>query len=1102
MSTEINILLQKLDTFIKKYYINELQKGLILFVGISLFYFLSIFLLESIAYLSTQIRTVLFYSSIVLSIFGLLYYIIIPLLKLVKIGKTVSYEEAAVIISQHFPEIKDSLLNTLQLSYNQEFSENALAIAAINQKISKLKPIPFSLAINTKKLYTYLSYSGIAVGIMILVYIFYPGVLASGATRIIKYSEVFEKPAPFTFTLTNESTHITRGDDFTAQLTITGEYVPQRVYFVVGNTAFIMQQSGKNTFEYTTKNCNNSFNFNFRADAYSSQQYTVTVNPTPQLLQFAIDVKTPQYTQIEDFTVQNTAEITVPAGSILTWNISAADTDSLYSIETEQNKKYRFNTTSSGFQKSIRLLKSSRFKLQGKNTYFETYDIIEQNIRVIPDVYPSIQTVSYKDSLHFFTTYFRGKIQDDYGFSRLQFVWYKSSQPDSLQIVPIQFNRNSPIQEFSYIHDFSGIHQQDSMYYYFEVFDNDAIHGPKSARTAFEIFYIPTARELQERHEELSSKTEQNLQSSLSITQEILQEIEQARLKLLNQNLSDWERTQLMQEMQNNKKKLQQTIDDLQKSFDEKHHMQKQFDPQQQELLEKQQQIQDLLENLMNEELQKLFDEFNKLMQDFKRDEFFKLSEDMKLSFEELSRQLDRDLELLKRADIEQKMNYTAQELEKLAEEQQKLADEMLKQDYSQEELLDWQKDIEDMFEHVEDYYKDIMNQNEELKNSFNLDSFEHEFKSIQENIQENKEHIEKNNKNKGSKNMNETSEQMEKLSQAMQNMMKQQSAQQQMEDIGNLRRIIDNLLTFSFEQEELISTTQTLSFRDSRYAETAAHQNYLRENYTIIKDSIYNLSMRIPQISAPIQKEMFDIFRNLNHAVHHLEQRQRPQAIINQRYIMTSVNNVILLLSEILHAMQEGDGDGDGSCDSQCSSSKPGKGKPSFENMQQMQQSLQEQMQRMIEQMKDGSLQQGQGAQQLSQMLSQQEMLRQMMNTMIKEGGLNPETVKQLQEIQQLMDRVEHDIVNQNISQQTLFRQQQILTRLLESEKAEQERDQEQRREGQEAKDISRTPDFLLEQEKSPLFQYQDVLEQTNMQLKSYYKKIFGQYLLKIDEN
>ncbi|MFW5851513.1 MAG: hypothetical protein ACOCWB_04760, partial [Bacteroidota bacterium] len=250
MSSEIDILLQKLDDFIKRYYINEFLKGLILFLIISIFYFSSIFLIEFIAYLPSSIRTVIFYFSILLSVFTAIYYIIIPLFHIIKIGKIINYEQASHIVSQHFPEIKDSLINTLQLAQNSNDTDNSIVIAAINQKISKLKPIPFSDAVRISTLHKRFVYAGLAVIFIISMYLIFPAIFSGGAERIMKHSENFEKPAPFTFILENTTTSVVKGEDYTVKLSIEGEYIPERVFFSIGNTKFIMKKTGSHSFEY------------------------------------------------------------------------------------------------------------------------------------------------------------------------------------------------------------------------------------------------------------------------------------------------------------------------------------------------------------------------------------------------------------------------------------------------------------------------------------------------------------------------------------------------------------------------------------------------------------------------------------------------------------------------------------------------------------------------------------------------------------------------------------------------------------------------------------------------------------------------------------
>ena len=135
-------LLQKLDEFIRKYYKNQLLRGGIFFTGGVLTFFLLVSLLEYFGRFNTGVRTVLFYSFLVFTAAILYQFILIPLFKLYKIGKRLDYITASQIIGKHFGNIKDKLLNTLQLSsqYQSEFDNRFLA-ASINQKITDRKSV-------------------------------------------------------------------------------------------------------------------------------------------------------------------------------------------------------------------------------------------------------------------------------------------------------------------------------------------------------------------------------------------------------------------------------------------------------------------------------------------------------------------------------------------------------------------------------------------------------------------------------------------------------------------------------------------------------------------------------------------------------------------------------------------------------------------------------------------------------------------------------------------------------------------------------------------------------------------------------------------------
>ena len=115
-------LLDKLDGFIRKYYLNQLLRGALLTVALLIGFYLCVTLLESFVWFGQGIRSVLFMAYLASTVFVLWTFIVLPLRGLYRLGKTLSHEEAARLIGLHFPEIADKLLNTLQL--HQQSQQN------------------------------------------------------------------------------------------------------------------------------------------------------------------------------------------------------------------------------------------------------------------------------------------------------------------------------------------------------------------------------------------------------------------------------------------------------------------------------------------------------------------------------------------------------------------------------------------------------------------------------------------------------------------------------------------------------------------------------------------------------------------------------------------------------------------------------------------------------------------------------------------------------------------------------------------------------------------------------------------------------------------
>ena len=136
---------QKIKEFVRKYYLNKLYKGALIFVMITTGAFIAFALLEYFSYLNSTTRAVLFYAYLTLFLATIAIYVIYPLTKMAGLGKTLNSFTASRIIGKHFPEIDDKLLNVIQLENQIEHGKYRsidLLNAAIDTKIETLKPLP------------------------------------------------------------------------------------------------------------------------------------------------------------------------------------------------------------------------------------------------------------------------------------------------------------------------------------------------------------------------------------------------------------------------------------------------------------------------------------------------------------------------------------------------------------------------------------------------------------------------------------------------------------------------------------------------------------------------------------------------------------------------------------------------------------------------------------------------------------------------------------------------------------------------------------------------------------------------------------------------
>jgi hypothetical protein len=563
----------KLEQFIRKFYTNEFIKGIILFFSIGLLYLLITLLIEHFLWLNSTARTILFWVFIVVELGLFVKFIAIPLTKLFKLQKGINYEEASVLIGNHFPEVNDKLLNVLQLKSTNSNSE--LLLAGIDQKSAELTPIPFKLAINFKKNAKYLKYAAIPLLIILVTAI--SGKLncfSDSYERVVNYQTAYEPPAPFQFFVLNEDLQAVENKEFRLIVKTAGDVIPDNAQITFNNETYYLQQRGAGAFEYVFEQPKNNITFNLTANNVTSKPYTITVAPVPTLLGFDMVLNYPNYTNKRDEVLKSTGNAVVPTGTSVTWKLRTKATDyaTLYAKDTTQ-----FNSSESDeFSASKRLYNNFDYSIATSNKLLKDYENLAFNIQVIRDEYPELKLQSKVDSLDQQTLYFFGQVSDDYGLNKLQLVYYPSGNDKEKKIERIPISASNFSEFVSAFPNNLEIAEGTSYDLYFEVFDNDAVSKNKSTKSSVFSYRKRTADEEEQKQLQEQNETIQDLNKSLEKfddQQKELEELSKTQKEKTELNFNDKKKfenfikRQKQQEkmMQKFNKKLQDNLEEFQK---------------------------------------------------------------------------------------------------------------------------------------------------------------------------------------------------------------------------------------------------------------------------------------------------------------------------------------------------------------------------------------------------------------------------------------------------------------------------------------------------------------------------------------------------------
>ncbi|MBE0423679.1 MAG: DUF4175 family protein [Lutibacter sp.] len=1078
-----NRIRRNLQQFIKKYYFNELIKGLLLFFSIGLLYFIFTLFVEHFLWLKPNLRTLLFWLFVFIEVALFGAYIVTPLIKFFGLKSGITEVEASKIIGNHFPEVQDKLLNMLQLNESNENSE--LVEASIEQKSKELQPIPFKMAVDFSKNKKYIKYVLLPFIIWLLVFITgNSSIFTDSFSRVVHYNKVYLPPAPFSFAILNDNLSVVEGESFTLQVETIGNTIPENVKINFSNESYYLESSALGKFEYFFSRIQKPIKFYLEANGVTSEIYQINSIATPVINNLKMVLQYPNYTGKINEVLQNTGNTVVPEGTKVTWQIETQKTNNVQFISDDKAEKFTQNT-SNYFSYSKQIFNAISYKITTSNQQLNDYEALNFVIEVIPDEHPQIAVNSDIDSISRGPVQFIGQLSDDYGVNKLQLVYYdkKNSKALKTYLIPVD---KAVITDFYYVFP-DGISLDDGVDYelYFEVFDNDGVNGSKSTRSKTFTYYTKTEKELKEVLLDEQKETIGALSKLMEKSKESNDGLEKTKNEIQNKADIDWNDTKKLEDLLKRQAQYQEMIQNqtnqLQNNLKEQVD-QKETNETKEELLKRIEETKKLAEQ------EKMLDQLKALSKKLDKDDLTEKLKDMVKKNQRNEQTLERILELTKRFYVEQKANQLRENIDNLSKKEEALSNENTEDNTSEK-----QQEINNEFENIKKESKELQKDNQGLKRPMKLPENKEEMESISKDLNKALQELKEQQSENAKKSQKSAAKRMKELSKSMEQSMSAMEGESLDENIDDLRKIVDNLIVFSFEQEDLLDRFSSADIRHPEYPNNLKQQYVLKEYFNHIDDSLYVLALRVVQMSTMIQKEVSEVHFNLNEALLNFTDDKADIGISNQQFVITSANNLANSLSDLLESLMNaspsfGRGKGKGN--------SPEFGLPDIIKKQG---ELNEQIKDGVEKGEKDGQKPGENGESMSEELyeiyKQQEQLKGMLEDLL---GDNPENAKGAGDAVKKMEELEKMLLEKGFTKDIVQKILQLNYELLKLQKAKMEQGEDNIRKSETNKSIFEKRNIEAIKVENPYFKTSEILNRQSLPLQTIYKKKVQEYFKK----
>lgn len=981
----------------------------------------------------------------------------------------------------NLPELKDAI--DLQTSYA---GDNGLINAAILQSLSKVKPDFFETSLknhlkNSSLFKTYRYTLITAIGTMLVC-----GITAfnynDATSRVITFWESIQKPNPYQFTISPGMITLEQGESVSIEVSFQEADLPEDVTLHIKTSieeSFRERAMERNAQTFTSMpiDAYNDLEYYINMDGYNSVIYSIDVQLRPRFVELTGQITPPDYTGLDkSHFVYPTSQIRGYRGSELTIKgLLNKDINSLMVYST--NDSISINTLpDSSFTHSITINEPDtlQFHIEDKTglTNNNSFQLI---ITPLKDKFPLVQILEPEESFKQVnpeTIDLLYRASDDFGLTsarlnyELKRAYTKNPITGSIKLSTPNSNTLSP-----YVWSLNDLNlkPQDILTFWITVIDNDKYTGYKSSSSQRITLEVPS---MVDYLEEVGSKEDDitnDLEEISESFQQTREQYERFKEKLRNNpENTGYEEQSELEQVRKQQEEVQRQIDELNEKFEQLKEEMSRDNVLSEETQKAYEELQKLIEEIDDPAFREALEKMQEQLGNMSPEQLRQAMENLEFNEELYQERLKRTLELFKKLKLTSDLDKIAKAFDDLSRKETEIQSDENQRAQKQETIKEHGKVSEQIDglsvntsnsnrKEIEDYQKETQEDLNELTEKL-IKELEQAYPNASEvQGQGGKSTTELQNQRQ------ERIEQYNSMSERTRNLMDQINQEQKQINIAGLQYILYSIINLSNVQENLATLVATTENRSQAYVNYAREQQNVETIFSTLSDSLFTLSSQIPQFSNKINEKKLEVEKQLSRSLTQLTERDQRQSSVASRQTLGGINEIAFMLANLLEQLQNSNGNGQGN----------GSGPSTQQIMEQLQQSGQQQqqlnqrIQELINDIQGDRLTQNQ-MERLNQLAEQQNMIRKQLQQLQRSGKFDGDRLgSELQRMIEEMEDTINDLRGGSTDAIMIERQQNILSRMLEAEKAIQERDEEDKREGQrpESIELATPPELTIEE-------------------------------------